>query len=315
MGKSREEIELALKAGILMFNVESLGELLLINDLAESLKLKANISFRVNPEVNARTHPYITTGMRENKFGITFEEVIQYSSLTRDLSHINLVGIDCHIGSQITDIEPYLLSIRRLKQLYFTLTERGYNIQIIDIGGGLGISYQGKAVPGPEEWSSAIVEELKGIKGVKLIVEPGRSIVASSGAIIGKVLYQKSREGKNFLIVDIGMNNLIRPSLYNAYHDLKPVLLEEEKETAIFDVVGPLCETADFLGKERNLPWMQPGDLLAVMDTGAYGFSLASNYNSKPKAAELLVKGNKFYLIRKKETFEDLINNEIITEV
>ncbi len=253
--------------------------------------------------------------MRENKFGITFEEVIQYSSLTRDLSHINLVGIDCHIGSQITDIEPYLLSIRRLKQLYFTLTERGYNIQIIDIGGGLGISYQGKAVPGPEEWSSAIVEELKGIKGVKLIVEPGRSIVASSGAIIGKVLYQKSREGKNFLIVDIGMNNLIRPSLYNAYHDLKPVLLEEEKETAIFDVVGPLCETADFLGKERNLPWMQPGDLLAVMDTGAYGFSLASNYNSKPKAAELLVKGNKFYLIRKKETFEDLINNEIITEV
>lgn len=314
VGKSREEIEMALKAGILIFNVESLGELLLINDLAGILKLRANISFRVNPEVSARTHPYITTGMKENKFGITCEEALHYSSLIKTLPNVNLMGIDCHIGSQITEIEPYLLSIRRLKQLILILKEQGFNIKIFDVGGGLGISYQGNPVPGPEEWSFAIIEEIEELVGIKLIVEPGRSIVANSGILIGKVLYQKSREGKNFLIVDVGMNNLIRPCLYNAYHDIKPVSLDE-KETAVFDVVGPLCETADFIGKDRNLPWLLPEDLLAVMDTGAYGFSLASNYNSKPKAAEVLVKGKEFYLIRKRETFEDLTNNEIVPEI
>ncbi len=314
VGKSREEIEMALKAGILIFNVESLGELLLINDLAGNLKLRANISFRVNPEVSARTHPYITTGMKENKFGITCEEALHYSSLIKTLPNVNLMGIDCHIGSQITEIEPYLLSVRRLKQLILILIEQGFNIKIFDVGGGLGISYQGNPVPGPEEWSFAIIEEIEELVGIKLIIEPGRSIVANSGILIGKVLYQKSREGKNFLIVDVGMNNLIRPCLYNAYHDIKPVSLDE-KETAVFDVVGPLCETADFIGKDRNLPWLLPEDLLAVMDTGAYGFSLASNYNSKPKAAEVLVKGKEFYLIRKRETFEDLTNNEIVPEI
>ncbi|MEN2986492.1 MAG: diaminopimelate decarboxylase [Thermodesulfovibrionaceae bacterium] len=312
VGKTSEEIKYALKNDILMFNVESEEELYKIDEIAKKLKKKARVALRVNPDIDPKTHKYIATGLKTTKFGIPIEKALDYYKLAKSLKNIKIIGVHKHIGSQITETSAYVEAVKKILQLYEKLAEEDLDIEYINIGGGLGITYKDEIPPHPKDLAEALVPLIKTKKG-KIIVEPGRSILGNAGILVTKILYFKKTDTKNFFIVDAGMNDLIRPTLYGSYHEILPVTPKgREKVTA--DVVGPICESGDFLAKDREIEKVSPGEYFAVMSAGAYGFSMASNYNSRPKAAEVLVKGDRYALIRKRESYRDLIKNEIIPE-
>jgi diaminopimelate decarboxylase len=293
-----------------MFNVESPEELGIIDECAGRMGKRARISLRINPDVDPKTHPHISTGLKSNKFGINIEKSLGEYRRARTLSHIDVIGVDCHIGSQVTQISPFIDALDRLKGLICRLKEEGFEIRYLDLGGGLGITYNEELPPNPEEYARAIIEASKDIR-CTFIFEPGRVIVGNAGILVTKVLYTKSNEEKNFIVVDAGMNDLARPSLYGSYHKILPVI-SRERDSIVADVVGPICESGDFLAKGRPIPSVRRDDLVAVMSAGAYGFSMSSNYNSRPRIAEVLVKGNKYHVIRKRENYTDLIRGEKI---
>jgi diaminopimelate decarboxylase len=315
VGKKKEEIEYALDSGILMFNVESEQELVALNEIAGAAGKTASISLRINPDVDPQTHPYISTGMKKAKFGVEIKNSIEMYKKAASLPHVEVVGVDCHIGSQLTSISPFVDALARVREyldrvLLGSLKKEGAHIRYLDLGGGLGISYNDEMPPHPEEYAKAIVEGLLGLD-VTLILEPGRVIVGNAGILVTEVQYLKETEAKKFVIVDGGMNDLIRPSLYGSYQAICPVI-ENDGEKIITDVVGPICESGDFFAKDREITRPRRGDLLAVMSAGAYGFTMASNYNSRPKSPEILVDGDTYYVIRTRESREDLIRGETI---
>lgn len=312
VGKTESEIDYALQEGILMFNIESAQELEVINERAGRLGGKARIALRVNPDVDARTHPYISTGLTKNKFGIDVEGALKAYEQANRLQHIEILGLDCHIGSQLTEVSPFVDALKRLRSLIDRLNKRGIAIRYLDLGGGLGITYNQEVPPQPAEYARAILRELEGLS-CTLIFEPGRVIVGNAGVLVTRVLYTKSNPSKNFVIVDAGMNDLVRPSLYGSYHHIQP-LRRTDAEPQIVDVVGPICESSDFLARDRGLPPMAAGEYLAVMSAGAYGFGMASNYNSRPRAAEVLVKEDRYFVIRRRETWEDLLRGETVPD-
>lgn len=312
VGKREDEIEYALKVGILMFNVESSQELQVINEVAGRIGKKAPISIRVNPDIDAKTHPYISTGLKQNKFGIDILRAPMAFRLATQLPKVQVVGIDCHLGSQIIEAEPFMEGLRKLKRLVEDLRKEGMEIQYLDLGGGLGITYEDEEPPHPVEYASTILEDIKGF-GCTLILEPGRVIVGNAGVLVSRVLYTKENEEKRFVIVDAGMNDLVRPSYYGSYHQILPVK-QETREEIIADVVGPICESSDFLAKGRKLPDLRSGELIAVMSAGAYGFSMSTNYNSRPRVAEVLVRDDQMFVIRQRENYEDLIRGEVIPD-
>jgi diaminopimelate decarboxylase len=312
VGKSANEIEAALRADILLFNVESPQELEAINAVAAKLGHSARIAVRVNPDVDPKTHPYISTGLRQSKFGVPIQEALDLYRGMRALPHIDPVGVHAHIGSQITQVEPFQESLAKLVPLVNALRQEGFNIQYLDIGGGIGIRYKDEGPPAPSEYANTL-RPLLGELSCTVLMEPGRFLVGNAGILVTRVLYEKANQDKKFLVVDGGMNDLIRPSLYNAYHAIVPVVQRANGHAEItLDVVGPICESGDFLAKDRSLPTCQPGDLLAVLSAGAYGFAMASNYNARPRAPEVMVNGNQFVVVRARETYEDLIRGEII---
>jgi len=315
VGKTASEMDEALKAKILLFNVESEEELLLLNQRAQAMGCRASVALRVNPDVDPRTHPYISTGLKKNKFGIESERSIEIYRKAKGLAGIELVGVDCHIGSQLTELSPFLDAVNLLQQLVERLRLEGVDVRFLDIGGGLGIPYEeDEEPPLPAAYGEAIVEATRNL-GVKLILEPGRVLVGNAGILCTRVLYQKQGPQKHFVIVDAAMNDLIRPSLYKAHHALWQVVRGEGDEAAstiVADVVGPICESGDFLAQSREMRPVRTGDLLAVMSAGAYGFSMSSNYNSRPRAAEVLVQGDSFFVVRERETYEDLVRGESI---
>ncbi|MFG1485053.1 diaminopimelate decarboxylase [Halobacteriovorax sp. RZ-1] len=305
VGKSHDEIEFALEKGIKCLNVESVAELRRINEVAKRLNKKAPVSIRVNPDVDAKTHPYIATGLKENKFGISFQKAQEVYEIAHSLEHINVEGIDCHIGSQLTNVGPFLEALERLKQLVDTLRKNGTPLKHIDLGGGLGVKYRDEVPPHPSEYLAQVIKSLEDYPELELIFEPGRAIAANAGILVTKLEYIKENEGKYFAIVDAAMNDLMRPALYQAWQEVIKVdqSLKGTKEN--FDIVGPVCETGDYLAKERELELCE-GELLAIRSCGAYGFTMSSNYNSRPRACELLVDGTNARLIRKRETYQDL---------
>jgi len=312
VGKRVDEIDFALEAGILMFNIESLEELELIQLRAAALNEKACISIRVNPDVDPKTHPYISTGLKKNKFGIDTESALSAYQRASRMSHISVVGIDCHIGSQITEIQPFEDALKSLKSLIQRLGTMGIHIRYLDMGGGLGITYREESPPQPAEYARAISNVLGDLK-IHLILEPGRVIVGNAGILVTQVLYRKKGLVKEFVITDAGMNDLMRPILYNAYHEVLPVV-RSIGEPFTADIVGPICETGDFLAQDRQMAPVQSGDLLALMSAGAYGFVMSSNYCSRLRAAEVMVKGDKFSVIKDRETYADLIAGESVPE-
>jgi diaminopimelate decarboxylase len=312
VGKAPEEIRDALKADILMFNVESPAELHAINQVAAEVGKKARIALRINPDIDPKTHPYISTGLKKSKFGIAAERAVEDFVLAASMSHIEVVGVHAHIGSQLTDVTPFTEALKKVVSLIETLKGRGLNISYLNIGGGLGITYSDEKPPLPQDLSNAILPLMQGLK-VTLVMEPGRVIVGNAGILVTKAMYLKEGETKSFVIVDAAMNDLIRPSLYDAYHEVRPVNEEagrRAKQTV--DIVGPVCESGDFLAKDRSLPVVKPGELLAVMSAGAYGFVMASNYNSRPRVPEVLVRNGEFHVIRERERYEDLVKGEQI---
>jgi diaminopimelate decarboxylase len=314
VAKQADEMTRALEVGIKCFNVESLPELERLNAVAASLGKVAPVSLRVNPDVDARTHPYISTGLKANKFGIAIDQAVDVYARAAALPHVNPVGIDCHIGSQLTELSPFLDALDRLLVLLDRLKERGIHIDHLDLGGGLGVPYQGEKPPAPFDYARALLERLSawnGERSLTLLFEPGRSIAANAGVLLTRVEYLKPGETKNFAIVDAGMNDLIRPSLYQAWQAIIPVDTRAPRDTATYDVVGPVCETGDFLGKDRDLA-VEAGDLLAVRSSGAYGFVMASNYNSRPRPAEVMVDGDRTHLVRRRERLEDLWAGEAL---
>ena len=311
VGKRIDEIDYALKSDILMFNLESLDELQLINQRAGQLNQRARIAIRVNPDVDPKTHPYISTGLKKNKFGIDTAAALEGYRLAGNLENIEVVGIDCHIGSQITEAGPFEDALQSIKTLVLQLkSDLGIQIQYIDMGGGLGITYADETPPSLEEYAKAFLKNLKGM-GLTLILEPGRVLVGNAGILVTRVLYQKAGKGKNFIIVDAGMNDLMRPTLYNAFHAIEPIVRTQAPLT-VADVVGPICESGDFLGVDRNLTEVSADDLLAVMSTGAYGFVMSSNYCSRPRVAEVMVKNNQYHVVKERETYQDLVKGESI---
>ncbi|MBZ9558873.1 MULTISPECIES: diaminopimelate decarboxylase [unclassified Modicisalibacter] len=314
VAKERHEMARALEVGIKCFNVESLPELERLDDVAGECREIARVSLRVNPDVDARTHPYISTGLKANKFGIPVDEALAVYERAAALPHIEIVGLDCHIGSQLTDTAPFLDALDRLLVLLDRLKARGIAIEHLDLGGGLGVPYQDERPPAPFDYARALLERLAewdGGEGLTLLFEPGRSIAANAGVLLTRIEYLKPGETKHFAIVDAGMNDLIRPSLYQAWQAILPVDTRQPRETAIYDVVGPVCETGDFLGKDRDLAVAQ-GDLLAVRSAGAYGFVMASNYNSRPRPPEVMVDGDRAHLVRRREPLEDLWAGEAL---
>ncbi|MDB4138339.1 diaminopimelate decarboxylase [Methylophilaceae bacterium] len=309
IGKSIEEIGLAISHDILAFNVESEGELYRIQSIAKSLNKKAAISIRVNPNVDAKTHPYISTGLKDNKFGVDEKKSIELYLLAKNLDSIVIKGIDCHIGSQITEINPFIDSAKKLVALIDHLKTLDINIEHFDIGGGLGINYKDELPPSFSDYADAI-NQVIGNRKLKIIVEPGRSLIAKAGVLLTSIEYIKEGNSKNFAIVDAAMNDLMRPSLYDAYHEIINIISHnlDKKE---YDIVGPVCETGDFFGKNRLLS-IKNKDLLAILDTGAYGMSMSSNYNTRPRSVEILVDNEKSHIIRERETFEHLISGESI---
>ncbi len=310
VGKTEEEIRYALRSRILMFNVESENELFEIDRIAGSMKTKAPIALRVNPDIDPGTHPYISTGLRKHKFGIPLEDAFEYYKAARKLRNTEVVGIHKHIGSQITRLSPFVDALKRTLSLIDELCVSGAEIRYLDIGGGLGITYKDEEPPVPHDLAESLLPMLKG-RRLTIIVEPGRSIAGNAGILITKVLYMKAGKEKDFVIVDAGMNDLIRPSFYGAYHHIQPVE-KRKRRNILADVVGPICESGDFLAKEREIPAVRQGEYLAVMSAGAYGFSMSSNYNSRPRAAEVLVSGKDFTLIRRRETYSDLTRGDIV---
>jgi diaminopimelate decarboxylase len=309
VGKTEAEMRAALEAGIFCFNVESAAELERLNKVAGSMAVTAPVSLRVNPNVDAKTHPYISTGLKNNKFGVAYEEAIALYQRAASLSNIDVHGVDCHIGSQITEISPFLDALDRILLLVDELAEAGISIRHIDVGGGIGICYDDETPPDFSSYAAAILDKL-GSRKVKLLFEPGRALVGNAGILLTKVEYLKPGESKNFAIVDAAMNDLMRPALYDAYHDIVAVKEGTGKEQ-VYEIVGPICETGDFLGHDRKLA-LQQDDLLAIMSAGAYGMSMASNYNTRPRAAEVMVDGDKAHLIRRREAIADLYALESI---
>ena len=308
VGKQADEIEAALAADILCFNVESEQELDRLNDIAAASGKTARVSFRVNPDVDAKTHPYISTGLKDNKFGISFTDAEMIYLKAAALANIEVIGMDCHIGSQLTDMSPYVDAFDRLLELIEGLRAKGINIHHLDLGGGLGIRYRDEAPPLPAEWVSALHERLKNFTGT-IVIEPGRAIAGNAGILVSQVNYLKHGTDKNFAIIDAAMNDLIRPSLYGAWQDIIRVNLDSDADEKIYDVVGAICESSDFLGKDRPLRLRQ-NDLLAIRSCGAYAFGMASNYNSRNRAAEIMVDGDQHYCVREREQFSDLIRGE-----
>ena len=312
VGKTVEEIDFALRENILMFNIESTQELEQINLRASSMGTRARISLRVNPDIDPNTHPYISTGMKKNKFGISIDNALDAYRKAKSLSHVEILGVDCHIGSQLTDVTPFVDALKRLRSLIERLREIGIPVRYLDLGGGLGIVYDQEAPPQPHEYAGAILRELDDIK-CTLIFEPGRVIVGNAGILAIKVLYTKRTQAKNFIITDGAMNDLVRPSLYGSYHNIQPVL-RSQRETEIVDVVGPICESGDFLAKDRGLPAPASGEYFAVMSAGAYGFTMSSNYNSRRRAPEVLVRGSQYFVVRGREAWEDMVRPETIPD-
>jgi len=308
VGKQADEIEAALAADILCFNVESEQELDRINDIATGLGKTARVSFRVNPDVDAKTHPYISTGLKDNKFGIAFTDAEAVYLKAAALANIEVIGMDCHIGSQLTDMSPYVDAFDRLLELIEGLRAKGINIHHLDLGGGLGIRYRDEAPPLPAEWASALHERLKNFTGT-IVIEPGRAIAGNAGILVSQVNYLKHGADKNFAVIDAAMNDLIRPSLYGAWQDIIRVNADSDADEKVYDVVGAICESSDFLGKDRPLRLRQ-NDLLAIRSCGAYAFGMASNYNSRNRAAEIMVDGDQHYCVREREQFSDLIRGE-----
>ena len=305
VAKSRAEIMRALEVGIRCFNVESVAELHHINQIAGEMEKIAPISLRVNPDVDAHTHPYISTGLKENKFGVSVDEAREVYKLAATLPHVKITGMDCHIGSQLTELQPFLDATDRLIRLMEQLKEDGITLKHLDLGGGLGVTYTDETPPHPSDYATALLNKLKNYEDLEIILEPGRAIAANAGILLAKVQYLKSNESRNFAITDTGMNDMIRPALYEAYMNIIEIDRTLEREKATYDVVGPVCETSDFLGKQRELA-IAEGDYIAQRSAGAYGASMSSNYNSRPRTAEVLVDRNKAHLIRRRENLSEL---------
>ena len=305
VAKSRAEIMRALEVGIRCFNVESVAELHHINQIAGEMGKIAPISLRVNPDVDAHTHPYISTGLKENKFGVSVDEAREVYKLAATLPHVKITGMDCHIGSQLTELQPFLDATDRLIRLMEQLKEDGITLKHLDLGGGLGVTYTDETPPHPSDYAAALLNKLKGYENLEIILEPGRAIAANAGILVAKVQYLKSNESRNFAITDTGMNDMIRPALYEAYMNIIEINRTLGREKAIYDVVGPVCETSDFLGKQRELA-IAEGDYIAQRSAGAYGASMSSNYNSRPRTAEVLVDGDNAHLIRRRENLSEL---------
>ncbi|WP_455202745.1 diaminopimelate decarboxylase [Kaarinaea lacus] len=308
VGKTAVEMRRALEVGIYCFNVESTPELDRLNQVAKEMGQRAPVSIRVNPDVDARTHPYISTGLKQNKFGIDIASALSIYEHAHGLEHLNVVGVDCHIGSQLSEVDPFVDSLKRLMALIEQLNARGINLHHVDVGGGLGITYQDETPPSPQDYATAILNELKD-QGLKIILEPGRAIAGNAGVLLTEVQYIKPGTEKNFAIVDAAMNDLLRPALYQAWQAIVPVEPRDNAPSMTYDVVGPVCETGDFLGKDRALA-IEPGDLLAVRSAGAYGFTMSSNYNTRPRAAEVMVDGDQYHVVRQRESFDDLVKGE-----
>lgn len=311
VGKTHDEIALALQHNIKCFNVESRSELARINEVAEKVGKKAPISIRVNPDVDAKTHPYISTGLKDNKFGVERQQAVEIYQYANNLPNLNVVGIDCHIGSQLTELAPFVDALDILLALIDELATQNIHIQHLDVGGGLGVTYDDEKPPHPDQYTQAIAERLQGREKLLLIFEPGRAIMANAGVLLTKVEFLKQGAEKNFAIVDAAMNDLIRPALYSAWQNIIPLNTSLERPKTVYDIVGPICETGDFLGKGRELA-IAPDDYLAVRSAGAYGFVMASNYNSRCRAAEVLIDGNTVHLVRDREKIEQLFESEHI---
>ncbi len=313
VGKRSDEIKRALEVGIHCFNIESEAEIERINEVAAELNLVAPISIRVNPDVDAKTHPYISTGLKSNKFGIPIENArVVYQHISQ-LEHLKIIGVDCHIGSQLLEIAPFIDALKRVLSLVDDLRKDGIKLKHIDLGGGLGIPYQGETPPTPAEYAQAIKEVMAG-RLQKIILEPGRAIAGNAGILVTQVEFLKhtdAEDGKNFAIIDAAMNDLMRPALYQSWQEIVPVAEQSDAEARLYDLVGPVCETGDFLGKDRTLA-IKAKDLLAVRSSGAYGFTMSSNYNSRPRAAEVIVDGDQHYLVRERESIASLFNNESV---
>ncbi len=312
VGKTAEEMSRALDVGIRCFNVESQAELYLLEQVAKKKGIQAPVSLRVNPDVDAKTHPYISTGLKDNKFGITIGDAPEVYQYIMDSIHLSVQGVDCHIGSQLTEVTPFVDALDRVLALVDRLAEKNIKLHHLDLGGGLGIRYQDENPPLPEEQMAAVLQRLNG-REFEILIEPGRAIVGNAGILLTRVLYLKHNEDKNFAIVDAAMNDLMRPALYQAWQAIEPVVQKSQSQTKTYDVVGPICETGDFLGKARELA-IEQGDLLAVRSAGAYGFSMSSNYNSRPRIAEIMVDGGKHQIIRQRETIEQLFANESLLD-
>ena len=310
VGKTPDEMRAALEAGILLFNVESLSELRALDAVARELGVKAPVALRVNPDVNPQTHAYIATGLRTSKFGIPYDLALEAYEEAAGLKGVEVVGADMHIGSQLTKAAPFADAVARIASLVKTLRERAIEIRLVDVGGGLGIRYRAETPPTHQEYATVLLPALREL-GVTVLLEPGRSIVGNAGLLLTRVLYRKDTGQKQFVIIDAAMNDLIRPPLYDAYHEIRPVneaRLGGPVETV--DVVGPVCESGDFVAKDRELAQAQEGDLLAIMSAGAYGFAMSSNYNTRPRAVEVLVDGDSYTIVRRRETYEDLVAGE-----
>jgi diaminopimelate decarboxylase len=310
VGKTEAEIEYALQQGIRCFNVESIPELSRINDVAQRLDTKAPISIRVNPDVDAQTHPYISTGLKENKFGIAIEDARAVYRSASEMSHLDIVGVDCHIGSQLTSVDPFVDALKRVLALIDELKADGTVIKHLDIGGGLGIHYRDETPPTPAEYAAKL-KPLLADRDLEILLEPGRAIAGNAGILLTKVEFIKPTEAKQFAIVDAAMNDLLRPALYQSWQAIVPVVAESTAPKAVYDIVGPICETGDFLGKDRELA-IEQGDLLAIRSAGAYGFTMSSNYNSRPRAAEVMVDGAEIHVVRERETVQSLFAGESV---
>ena len=313
LAKTADEMSRALEAGIHCFNVESESELVLLNAIAASLSVNAPVSIRVNPDVDAKTHPYISTGLKEDKFGIDIDQALGVYERAAQMDNIDLIGVDCHIGSQLTEVKPFLDAMARLLILVDQLTERDIPLAHIDIGGGLGVRYQNEQTLSVSDYMAELLP-LLAQRNETLILEPGRSITANAGVLLTRVQYLKSNDHKNFAIVNAAMNDMLRPSLYQAWMDIQPISTHSDSEEKVYDVVGPVCESGDFLGKDRTLS-ISEGDYLCLFSAGSYGFVMSSNYNSRPRVAEIMVAGEQVHLIRQRETLRDLVRGEQLLPV
>jgi len=313
IGKTRDEMAYALREGILAFNVESAAELDVLDSVAAEMGKKAPVALRVNPDVDPKTHPYISTGMKKSKFGIDVRRALDEYERARLLPHLEVVGVDCHIGSQLTDVSSFRDALSRVRAILLELRARGFAIRYLDFGGGLGITYGDETPPTPKDYAKAVLGDGIEKLGVTILLEPGRVLVGNAGILLTRVLYLKQTETKKFVIVDGAMNDLIRPSLYGAYQTIEPVI-RNARPTSVVDVVGPVCESGDFFAKDRELTEVEPGELLVVRSAGAYGFVMASNYNTRPRAAEVLVDGSAYEVVRARETLADLVRGEAIPQ-